>query len=363
MANFNVSAPAFKPDAPVFKPDAPTFKPVAEAPAFKPAADSSPFPSGGFNFSSPPAFKPDAPAFNPGVSAFNPNKPDPAPTSFSSKIFGDVNLSQSDIVKPAKRSNAVPIIRPDNTRSQTPETEGREGHEDESGRPKQADGREKRVRRDRPDADDVPKFALQPVLASQPLAEIRQPNAAKQEPQVEREEALEDKENLSPARKQTKSQSKSPEPLSQPKREIVMAPISPAPPAPESDEGADDDTPHASDVPTPTTEEPEPLGKKHTHKSTLSASAKPFEFKPQFNSAGYDFGFHVQKPSQVEDPEKTQVSPPRYASRSPATTYRPSDDGSFKTAMESGRHRAYPESESVDFDNLGDASFNDIDAV
>lgn len=363
LANFNVSAPAFKPDAPVFKPDAPTFKPVAEAPAFKPAADSSPFPSGGFNFSSPPAFKPDAPAFNPGVSAFNPNKPDPAPTSFSSKIFGDVNLSQSDIVKPAKRSNAVPIIRPDNTRSQTPETEGREGHEDESGRPKQADGREKRVRRDRPDADDVPKFALQPVLASQPLAEIRQPNAAKQEPQVEREEALEDKENLSPARKQTKSQSKSPEPLSQPKREIVMAPISPAPPAPESDEGADDDTPHASDVPTPTTEEPEPLGKKHTHKSTLSASAKPFEFKPQFNSAGYDFGFHVQKPSQVEDPEKTQVSPPRYASRSPATTYRPSDDGSFKTAMESGRHRAYPESESVDFDNLGDASFNDIDAV
>jgi hypothetical protein len=363
LANSNVSAPAFKPDAPVFKPDAPAFKPVAEAPAFKPAADSSPFPSGGFNFSSPPAFKPDAPAFNPGVSTFNPNKPDPAPTSFSSKIFGDVNLSQSDIVKPATRSKAVPIIRPDNTRSQTPETEGREDHEDESGRPKQADGREKRVRRDRTDGDDVPKFALQPVLASQPLAEVRQPNATKQEPQVEREELAEDKENLSPARKQTKAQSKSPEPLSQPKQEVIMPPISPAPPAPESDEGADDDTPHASDVPTPTTEEPEPMGKKHSHKSTLSANAKPFEFKPQFNSAGYDFGFHVTKPSQVEDPEKTQVSPPRYASRSPATTYRPSDDGSFKTAMESGRHKGYPESESADFDNLGDASFNDIDAV
>jgi hypothetical protein len=360
LANFNVSAPAFKPDAPVFKPDAPAFKPVAEAPVFKPAADSSPFPSGGFNFSSPPAFKPDAPAFNPGVSTFNPNKPAPAPTSFSSKIFGDVNLSQNDIIKPATRSKAVPIIRPDNTRSQTPETEGREDHEDESGRPKQADGREKRARRDRADGDDVPKFALQPVLPSQPLAEVRQPNTTRQEAQVETEDATEDKENLSPARQQTKAKSKSPEPLSQPTEEVIMDPISPAP---ESDLGADDDTPHASDVPTPTTEEPEPLGSKHGHKSTLSANAKPFEFQPQFNSAGYDFGFHVTKPSQVEDPEKSQVSPPRYASRSPATTYRPSDDGSFKTAMESGKHKSYPESESADFDNLGDASFNDIDAV
>jgi hypothetical protein len=361
LANFNVAAPAFKPDAPVFKPDAPAFKPVAEAPAFKPvAAESSPFPSGGFNFSSPPSFKPDAPAFNPGVSTFNPHKPAPAPTSFSSKIFGDVNLSQSDIVKPATRSKAVPIIRPDNTRSQTPETEGREDHEDESGRPKQAHGPEKRVRRDRAEFDDVPKFALQPVLPSQPLAEVKQPNTSRQQSNVEREDVGEDKENLSPQREQIKAKSKSPEPLSQPKEEIIMDPISPAP---ESDLGADDDTPHASDVPTPTTEEPEPLGNKHSHKSTLSANAKPFEFRPQFNSAGYDFGFHVTKPSQVEDPEKSQVSPPRYASRSPATTYRPSDDGSFKTAMESGKHKSYPESESADFDNLGDASFNDIDAV
>jgi hypothetical protein len=370
LANFNVAAPAFKPDVPVFKPDAPTFKPVAEAPASKPAvtapeskpaADVSPFPSGGFNFSSPPSFKPDAPAIGPGVSAFDPNKPTPAPTSFSSKIFGDVNLSASDIVKPASRSKAVPIIRPDNTRQKTPEEE--EDQEDEAGRPMQAEGREKRARRDRTDGDDVPKFALQPMLAAQPLGEAKQPQATKQDLQIEREMVPEDKENMSPDGEQNKAKSKSPEPLSLQKVPAITLPASPASPASEIDEAADDDTPHVSDVPTPTIEEPAPVVKKHGHKSTLSANAKPFEFRPQFSSAGYDFGFHVTKPSQAVEPETNDASPPRFASRSPATTYRPSDDGSFKTAFESGRRVPYPDSESADFDNLGDASFNDIDAV
>ncbi|RAR10534.1 hypothetical protein DDE83_005038 [Stemphylium lycopersici] len=360
LSNFNVSAPAFKPDAPTFKPDVPAFKPVVEARPANPATNSSNFPSGGFNFSSPPSFKPDAPAFNPGVSTFNPNKPDPAPTSFSSKIFGDVNISANDIVKPATRSKAVPIIRPDNTRQPTPETEdGREDGEDESGRPMQVDGREKRVRRDRPDGDDVPKFALQPVLPSQPLAEVKEPNAITFDAEIARRVFAEGKENSSRNGKQTKVKSKSPEPLPPQQDTKPFEPISPT----GSEEDVDDDTPHASDVPTPTTEDPDPAAKKHGHKSTLSASAKPFEFNPPINSAGYDFGFHVTKPSEVEDPPKTVVPPPRVSSRSPATTYRTSNDASFRTAMESGRHPRYTETESADFDNLGDASFNDIDAV
>ncbi|USP74408.1 uncharacterized protein yc1106_01682 [Curvularia clavata] len=318
-SSFNVSAPAFKPDA--------------------------------------PAFKPDAPVFSPGVSTFNINKPAPAPTSFSSKIFGDVNISANDIIKPATRSKAVPIVRPDNTRQQTPKEQ--EDREDESGRPIQPDGREKRVRRNRPDGDDVPKFALQPILPSQPLAEVKEPNAVVVESKIAEKDFAKDKENRSPDGKRTKTKSKSPSPLPQQQDTRPFEPISPAP---GSEEGAEDDTPHVSDIPTPTTEDPEPTTKKHGHKSSLSATAKPFEFKPQLH-AGYDFGFHVTKPSQVEDPEKAQLSPPRIASRSPATTYRPSDDGSFKTAMESGRQTRYPESESVDFDNIGDASFNDIDAV
>ncbi|KAJ4367685.1 hypothetical protein N0V83_007270 [Neocucurbitaria cava] len=361
LSSFNVSATAFKPDAPAFKPvaPAPALKAAVEAPEFKPSGMASFAPqSSGFNFSSPPSFKPDAPVFNPGVSAFDPKKPTPAPTSFSSKIFGDVNISASDIIKPATRSKAVPIVRPDSSRGKTPEVE--EDREDESGRPMQADGREKRARRGRGDGDDVPKFALQPILASQPTAESKQSEDDKQVLQREQENVSEDKENLSPDGKRAKSNSKSPEPLSQQRDVPVKESKKPVPETePSADLAADDQ----SDIPTPTIEELAPSVKKHTHKSTLSASAKPFEFRPQAGSAGYDFGFHVTKPSQVEDPQKSHTSPSRFTSRSPASTFRPSDDGSYKTALDSRRHAHYPESESVDFDVLGDASFNDIDAV
>jgi hypothetical protein len=373
VSSFNVAALAFKPDAPAFRPEAADVKSGAETsilksavevPEFKPTGVmGNAFPSSGFNFSSPPSFKPDAPVFNPTVSAFNPNKPVPAPTSFSSKIFGDVNLSASDIVKPASRSKAVPIVRPDLTREKTPEKQMEEDREDESGRPMQADGREKRARRGRADGDDVPKFALQPILASQPLAEVSEPQHDRRLPEFKPEDLPEDKENLSPDGKRAKSKSKSPE-LSLVQREVSVTEAKQSTIEMEEQEDIldDDHTPDASDVPTPTIEEPEPTTKKHGHKSTLSASAKPFEFRPQFG-AGYDFGFHVTKPSQTQEPAKRQATPPRHASRSPATTFRPSDDGSYKTALEGGRHARYPESESADFDHLGQVSFNDIDAV
>ncbi|KAH7085855.1 hypothetical protein BKA63DRAFT_575205, partial [Paraphoma chrysanthemicola] len=382
VSSFNVAAPAFKPDAPAFKPDAPAFKPSAPAfqpgstapvvaevsvnePVFKPHGLSG-FPSSGFNFSSPPSIKPDAPIFHPGVSAFDPNKSVPAPTSFSSKIFGNVNLSASDIVKPASRSKAVPIVRPDITREKTPEKEPEpeEHQEDSEGRINLADGREKRARRGRADGDDVPKFALQPVLPSQPLAAIPVYEDETSVPELKPQDLPEDKENLSPEGKRAKSNSKSPEPLSVQRGSSAVEPSKPVEPIEEPEDDLDDDkTPEASDVPTPTIEEPIAATKKHSHKSTLSASAKPFDFKPNLGNAGYDFGFHVTKPSRTEEPEKSQPTPSRFASRSPATTFRPSDDGSYKTALEGGRRARYPESESVDFDHIGEASFNDIDAV
>jgi hypothetical protein len=356
LSSFNVAAPAFKPDAPAFKPiaETPVLKAAVEAPEFKPSGmNSLAFPSGGFNFSSPPAFKPEAVAFTPGVSTFDPLKAATAPTSFSSKIFGDVNLLASDIVKPAVRSKAVAIVRPDISEQSTPE-KAQEDREDEEGRPMQADGREKRARRGRDDGDEVPKFALRPTLAPQLVAEVEQSEADDDELEVNAENLPEDKENISSDGKSAKS--KSLEPLSlQSEAPIIEQSL---------DVLDDDQTPDASDVPTPTIEEPEPFVKKHGHKtSTLSASAKPFEFKPQFGTAGYDFGFHVTKPSQPEEPAKRQPTPPRLDSRSPATTFRPSDDGSYKTAFEGGRHARYSESDDVDFENLGQASFNDIDAV
>ncbi|KAF2798335.1 hypothetical protein K505DRAFT_321953 [Melanomma pulvis-pyrius CBS 109.77] len=404
LSGFNVTAPVFKPDAPVFKPDAPVFKPdvpvfkpdvpafipVAEASAFKPVVDAPVFkpavyapaftpaatngaamPTSGFDFFSKSlSFKPDAPAFNPGSAPFTPSTSLSAPTKLSSKIFGEVNISASDIIKPAKRSKAVPIVRPDATRQQTPEEETQEDHEDESGRITQAEGREKRVRRGPADGDDIPKFATQPFYHAQPLGESKQPQAAKQDPQLERETMPEDKENLSPNAERAPSKSKSPDPLSL-QAGASFEPDLPTPRAEQSaeeksDSGTpiDDRTPHESDAATPTVEDaPNPFTKKHSHKSSLSAAAKPFEFRPQFGPSGYDFGVHVTKPSvaQSEDLDDVHGSSPRHASRSPANTYRPSDDGSYKTAL--GHNHHYPESESVDFDHLGQASFNDIDAV
>jgi hypothetical protein len=383
FGSLNVSAPVFKPDAPAFtpgapafKPNVPEFKPAADAPAFSPVIlNGSSMPSTGFEFfSKGPSFKPDAPVFNPGSAEFKPtSSTTQAPATITSKIFGNVSISADDIIKPAKRSKAIPIVRPDATR-QSPERDVQEEeHEDESGRITQADGREKRARRGRADGDDVPKFATQPILHSQPLGESRQPQAARQDPQVERETLPEDKENLSPNAERASSKSKSPEPLSLQRGLAALPPSIPTPQTEKSGETVsdsrtpiDDRTPHESDAVTPTVEEaPKPFGKTRGHKSSLSATAKPFEFRPQFGTTGYDFGIHVTKPSvaQSEDFDNSHISPPRYASRSPATTFRPSDDGSFKTALESRRHVPYPESESVDFDQLGQASFNDIDAV
>ncbi|KAF2267063.1 hypothetical protein CC78DRAFT_531146 [Lojkania enalia] len=374
LSSLNVSAPVFKPDAPAFRPaEASVFKPAADAPVFEPVGmNGSAIPTSGFDFSSKgPSFKPDAPVFNPGSTAFNPSASAPAPASFSSKIFGNVNISASDIVKPAKRSKAIPIVRPDATRQKTPEKETEaEDREDEFGRIMQADGREKRARRVRDDGDDVPKFAIQPVLVSTPLAETKQPQAAKQDPRLERDVVLEDKENLSPNIERAVSKSKSPEPLALKSQTPGNESDMPTPQTGKSTESdsrtpIDDRTPHESDAVTPTVEEaPKPFAKKHTHKSSLSATAKPFEFRPQFGS-GVDLGIHVTKPSvtQNENLYGTHISPPRQASRSPATTFRPSDDGSYKTALESRRHVPYPESESVDFDQFGGTSFNEIDAV
>ncbi|KAH7114300.1 hypothetical protein B0J11DRAFT_445369 [Dendryphion nanum] len=379
MANLNIAAPtftpgapAFKPEVPVFKPEASAFKPDPDVPAFKPLeVNTAAMPSSGFDFSSRGlSFKPDAPAFNPG--GINIEAAPSAPANFTSKIFGDVNISASDIVKPAKRSKAVPIIRPDATRQKTPEEEDEpEDQEDEDGRITQADGREKRARRGRTDGDDVPKFALQPVLTSQPLGEARQTQANRIQPEIERDVVPEDKENLSPNAERAESKSKSPEPQS-----IQQgAPIE-VPPVTASEEeyldDSDSKTPievgsaDEADAITPTVEDaPRAFIRHHSHQSSLSATAKPFEFRPQVGSNGLDFGIHITKPSvaRSEDFDNSHISPPRHASRSPATTFRPSDDGSFKTAWEGRRRAPYPESESVDFDQADQASFMDIDAV
>lgn len=131
------------------------------APAFIPAnSQKRNVPSREFSFSSSgPAFKPDALMFNAMNSGSVANGPPPSPQGIDSnarKIFG--NIEFAEVIKPAKKSKAIPIIKP--SESETASEEDADGQEDESGRITQPEGRQKRMRRHDNTGDQVPLFAI-----------------------------------------------------------------------------------------------------------------------------------------------------------------------------------------------------------
>lgn len=130
------------------------------APAFVPANfQKRNVPSREFSFSSSgPAFQPDAFLFDPMNSGPIAKEPPLSPQGTDSnarKIFG--NIEFSEVIKPAKRSKAIPIIKP--SESETANEEDADGQEDESGRITQPEGRQKRMRRHDNNGDQVPLFA------------------------------------------------------------------------------------------------------------------------------------------------------------------------------------------------------------
>ncbi|KAF6234417.1 hypothetical protein HO173_007450 [Letharia columbiana] len=133
---------------------APTFMPNSSVMATLPSRE--------FSFSaSRPSFRPDAPAFSPsdGGSTFGP-KPASGQNAVQpvKKIFGDINFSE--VIRPPK-SKAIPITKPNKDSERQKKYDGdMDGQEDESGRITQADGRQKRMRRERDDGDQVTLFAL-----------------------------------------------------------------------------------------------------------------------------------------------------------------------------------------------------------
>lgn len=181
---FNVAAPAF------------TFNPGAE---FKPSQpfsfNAQPMPAFGAPSVAPPvqplpaaqmfghnrqqssgSFNATAPTFKPTTSDFSFSAAGPAFTADASKapaatsstiidelpkIFGKVNIP--DIVKPARRSKAIAIVRPPTPRTSSEEEELM----DDEGRVQQ--GNAKRGRKMRGDGDDVPQFALPADLHSLPV--------------------------------------------------------------------------------------------------------------------------------------------------------------------------------------------------
>lgn len=159
MSRLNAKAPEFK-----FNPGSTsTMKPDpkipshsqglnVEAPVFIPLTSQKPaMPSREFSFSSSgPPFKPDAPVFKPQNPSIESGKVK------EKTIFGDITLE--GIIKPTKKSRAVPILKPEGGFSGV--DRDADGIEDELGRITQPKGRQKRARRKDDDSDEVPLFAV-----------------------------------------------------------------------------------------------------------------------------------------------------------------------------------------------------------
>jgi hypothetical protein len=152
----NVAAPAFRPNG-------------YALPQSTSAQPPSSFPTGEFSFgsslpnftSSTPKFRPDAPEFTPGNSIYtgtdvgsgqSGSEVTPSSAKGRKSIFNLDQIISSDIVKPTKKSKAVPIVAPTSDKD--------DEQEDESGRLKQPEGRQKRARQGGDDGDSVPQFAM-----------------------------------------------------------------------------------------------------------------------------------------------------------------------------------------------------------
>ncbi|KAK1985903.1 myosin class II heavy chain [Colletotrichum cereale] len=128
----------------------------AAAPVFSPGQSDFSFSASG------PKFRPDAPAFTPfgnvSDSVTSPVSGSESVGNRTSSIFGNIDLSLSDVVKPPKKNKAIPIVRPSSS-------DNNKNNESQDDLPDDADGRlidESRIKRakaSRGDGDDVPLFA------------------------------------------------------------------------------------------------------------------------------------------------------------------------------------------------------------
>lgn len=175
-SRFNVDAPAFSfnPGA-SFQPGASSFTFGAQPP---PAGHTRQKSSGSFNVAAP-AFKPlnppasdfsfaaKGPTFKPNAPVFEPPKADQSSSDEKPRIFGKVELP--DVVKPARRSKAIAIVKP---KEQAPPSLSGTDVEDAEGRIGRSEDKQKRARGlGKDDGDSVPQFAEPtpvPVVPSQP---------------------------------------------------------------------------------------------------------------------------------------------------------------------------------------------------
>ncbi|KAH6718359.1 hypothetical protein BKA61DRAFT_717170 [Leptodontidium sp. MPI-SDFR-AT-0119] len=270
------------------------------APAFTPGHKE-------FNFSaSGPSFRPDAPAFTPLNSTFSDSMGSGSEGPRSS-IFGNIDLSALGISKPSKKNKAIPIIRPDSSHSKDAENED---VEDEGGRLTQGAGRVKRARGAKDDGDSVPLFAE----PSMPLGETtREQSPPKESLTVSTAPA--DKENSAPledtpaessARTEESSKDFSPWEFQEKKqaedfnaaRPFTSRRYGSGLPAYGTYEPSEDE--FSAPV-----EDPQKSKGHKKNVSSLSATAKPFEFRP----GAFNFTFDQQS-SSIPAPSSVPSLPP-----------------------------------------------------
>lgn len=143
----------------------------AAAPSFDPTKSVFSFSTSG------PTFNPDAPSFTP---SFADSLRSDGSESQSNGIFGNINYSDMAMSKSTRKSKAIPIVRPDSVPSKIVEDDVAEGKD---GRITQGEGRIKRARGVHDDGDSVPLFA-------EPSSPMRP--ASKQESPEEKEALVDD---------------------------------------------------------------------------------------------------------------------------------------------------------------------------
>ncbi|KAJ6788027.1 hypothetical protein PWT90_06222 [Aphanocladium album] len=137
----------------------------AGSPSFTPGQSEFSFSTSG------PKFRPDAPSFTPFQSLANTlNNSGKGHQGRTDSIFGDINIDTSEIVRPVRKSKAIPIIQPSSRSSANSPLAGvtEDSDEDEldsDGRPVQDESRAKRAKSLAPENQDIASFAQMPLAS------------------------------------------------------------------------------------------------------------------------------------------------------------------------------------------------------
>ncbi|KAJ5938100.1 hypothetical protein N7454_004442 [Penicillium verhagenii] len=351
-SSFNVEAKEFDPTASFGSQSAPFVNPAFQfggveqpgygfAPAtsfpppgiknapINPNPNPEPKPKSSFKFSAA-SFNVDAPVFNPSASITS-NHTAKQPSESRAKIFGDIDISE--MPKGSKESKAVPIVRPDDEVEPKEEDDEQWTHDGLEGRPVPTD-RHKRARRAVGHAEGEARYSI----STHPLGESGNAQASNTLQNV-----AEGKENSFPGDIDNFSHKRT-ERDGTPDSEADTWTLFDA--QRDADAGSHSATPGPEEQSKDATESIEETGleqsgdapKAHSSqesqdKNMLSATARPFEFKPavsSFSPSGIKPpNFGEQSPSmrksehQQDEKKKSGLMASRFAAASPPKSHPP----------------------------------------